>query len=142
MHLTPLFFFGWFLTISGTLVRLQCYRLLGPLFTFDIGIQEKHKLITSGPYAYVRHPSYTGACCAVFGALMCYSMPGSWVYECTKADALVDTFAWVLLVETVIVVTILVRRAREEDEMLKQTFGKEWEEWARRVPANFIPGIY
>jgi protein-S-isoprenylcysteine O-methyltransferase Ste14 len=33
------------------------------------------------------------------------------------------------------------RRVREEEEMLKKTFGKEWEEWHGRT-ARLIPGIY
>jgi len=33
---------------------------LGQFFRFEASIQQDHKLIVSGPYAVVRHPSYTG----------------------------------------------------------------------------------
>ena len=35
-----------------------------------------------------------------------------------------------------------VKRAEAEDRVLKQEFGKEWEEWARVVKHRFIPGLY
>ncbi|CAF4350854.1 unnamed protein product, partial [Rotaria sordida] len=31
---------------------------LGAFFTFELTIRSTHKLIKTGPYAYVRHPSY------------------------------------------------------------------------------------
>jgi len=30
-------------------------------------------------------------------------------------------------------------RAEVEDQVLRKEFGKEWEEWARKVPYKFIP---
>lgn len=35
-----------------------------------------------------------------------------------------------------------VERAEVEDQVLKEEFGKEWEEWARVVRYRFIPGLY
>ncbi|SPO38694.1 uncharacterized protein PSFLO_04173 [Pseudozyma flocculosa] len=43
----------------GGWLRLRCYRELGRFFTFAIGIRKEHKVIQTGPYRYVRHPSYT-----------------------------------------------------------------------------------
>lgn len=42
------------------LVRLASYHSLGQLFTFELSIQDKHKLVTSGPYNIVRHPRSVG----------------------------------------------------------------------------------
>ena len=44
----------------GGLIRYKCYRTLGSMFTFEMSIRKDHILVTSGPYAIVRHPSYTG----------------------------------------------------------------------------------
>jgi protein-S-isoprenylcysteine O-methyltransferase Ste14 len=33
-------------------------------------------------------------------------------------------------------------RASEEDEGLKQEFGREWEMWAEKVPYKLFPGIF
>ena len=35
-----------------------------------------------------------------------------------------------------------VGRAEAEDQVLKEEFGKEWEEWAGVVKYRFIPGLY
>lgn len=35
----------------------------------------------------------------------------------------------------------LVRRSYEEDALMKKEFGKEWDEWSRRVPARVIPFV-
>lgn len=37
--------------------------------------------------------------------------------------------------------TVLLRVAKEE-QMLKRAFGKQWREWAKRVPYKLFPGIY
>jgi protein-S-isoprenylcysteine O-methyltransferase Ste14 len=31
-------------------------------------------------------------------------------------------------------------RLRIEDEVLKRAFGESWDDYARRVPYNFVPG--
>lgn len=46
-------------TVLGGILRKWCYDALGKLFTFERSIMPKHELITDGPYAWVRHPSYT-----------------------------------------------------------------------------------
>lgn len=49
------FFVGTGLIISGALLRQWCFRTLGSLFTFEIGIvQDRHRLVDTGPYAFVR----------------------------------------------------------------------------------------
>ena len=54
--------------------------------------------------------------------------------------------AWPLLapvtVHTFMVGLTLFRRISKEDEMMMKIFGKEWDEWARKVPDRILPGIY
>jgi protein-S-isoprenylcysteine O-methyltransferase Ste14 len=50
------------------------------------------------------------------------------------------TFLTCALVGTVI--TGLLRRMGKEDEALHRLAGKEWEDWACRVPYKLIPWIY
>lgn len=45
--------------ISGGILRVICFRVLGRFFTFDLAVQKDQKVIQSGPYAIVRHPSYS-----------------------------------------------------------------------------------
>jgi len=52
--ITPLFVIALVLGVSGALVRLECFKALGPMFTFTLTIQPEHRLVQHGPYAYVR----------------------------------------------------------------------------------------
>lgn len=45
---------------AGAALRAWCFRELGRLFTYEVGIREGHTLILTGPYSLVLHPSYTG----------------------------------------------------------------------------------
>jgi isoprenylcysteine carboxyl methyltransferase (ICMT) family protein YpbQ len=56
----PLFAFGVTLTLLGSLLRRYCTRTLGVYFTGDVRARSEQPVIRSGPYRFVRHPSYTG----------------------------------------------------------------------------------
>jgi len=77
-----------------------------------------HQLITSGPFAFVRHPMYLGAILASIGSLLMYTTWTTLFFACTFAP-------------------ILIRRARREEAGLASEFGEEWVEYCRRVPAFF-----
>lgn len=47
--------------IFGLVFRSWSYLTLGKFFTMHLETQENHQLIESGPYRFLRHPSYTGA---------------------------------------------------------------------------------
>lgn len=63
------------LAISGLAIRIWAIRTLGPLFTATVQITRGHVLVTSGPYAFVRHPSYLGAYLAFVGAGLVLGAP-------------------------------------------------------------------
>ncbi|KDQ51238.1 hypothetical protein JAAARDRAFT_62646 [Jaapia argillacea MUCL 33604] len=141
--LTAPFIFGTLLAISGGLLRSWCYNTLGRFFTFQMGIRRDHRLITKGPYSFVRHPSYTGAMLCSSGVWISLLSRGSWLRESGVAEYLV--------VQLVIALNILllglicggmVLRISAEDAMLRKEFGKEWDEWAQRVPYRLFTGIY
>ena len=70
---------GTFMVTAGGLIRLECYRQLGRMFTFEMSIRKDHMLVTSGPYGIVRHPGYTGALLAVGGMLLLHASEVSFV---------------------------------------------------------------
>jgi protein-S-isoprenylcysteine O-methyltransferase Ste14 len=128
--------------IAGTALRMKCYRTLGCLFTFELYIQENHTLVVVGPYAIIRHPSYTALIMTIIGA--CFSQAnGSWATECGFFDTpfgLVLLLVWMAIAAAVVVSLVL--RIPNEDDLLHARFGAEWETWALRVRYSLIPGVY
>lgn len=59
---------GAFLLISGTVFRLYAIHVLGKYFSATVQIKNEHKIISIGPYKFLRHPSYTGAYIAMLGS--------------------------------------------------------------------------
>jgi protein-S-isoprenylcysteine O-methyltransferase Ste14 len=121
---------------------MKCYRTLGCLFTFELYIQENHTLVVVGPYAIIRHPSYTALIMTIVGA--CFSQAnGSWATECGFFDTpfgLVLLLVWMAIAAAVVVSLVL--RIPNEDDLLHARFGAEWETWALRVRYSLIPGVY
>jgi protein-S-isoprenylcysteine O-methyltransferase Ste14/membrane protease YdiL (CAAX protease family) len=77
-----------------------------------------HRLVTSGPYAWMRHPMYSGLALTALGGLLLYR-----------------TWAFVFLLICFLAVLL---RARPEERVLVETFGEEWQAYCRRVP-RFVP---
>ena len=58
---TAMFFIGVALMVAGSLLRRHCFRQLGASFTGDVRATSEQKVVTSGAYSLLRHPSYTAA---------------------------------------------------------------------------------
>ncbi|TFY79623.1 hypothetical protein EWM64_g4392 [Hericium alpestre] len=141
--ITAPFMAGWVLITFAGILRLICYRTLGRFFTFELSIRDKHKLITSGPYGWVRHPSYSGAILSLIGYFVCMWGPGSLLYECGWVTTVVGKAALVgMAAQLAWVASVLVWRPIQEDEVLRQEFGSQWDDWAQRVRYRLVPGIY
>ena len=98
-------------------------RRLGKQWALAASLVEGHELIQDGPYRFVRNPIYTG----MFGMLLATGLAaGRWIP---------------LLVAIVLFIPGTYVRIRSEERLLRQAFGAEFEEYARKVPA-LIPGIY
>jgi len=144
---------GLCLVMFGGLTRASCHRALGKMFTWETSIQKDHKLITSGAYRFVRHPSYTGMLAVSTGYLVLMLSPGTFARECfigptssvgiIQSTVRASSLVYVTLVALYFtdVCSWLVRRSFVEDDMMKGTFGKEWEEWARNVRWRVVPYV-
>jgi protein-S-isoprenylcysteine O-methyltransferase Ste14 len=98
-------------------VILAAQRALGRQFAYQARLVEGHRLITGGPYRYVRNPIYT----ALFGLALATGLVLSrW--------PIIPLFAVVYTAGTLI-------RIRSEERLLRAAFGPEFEDYARRVPA-------
>ena len=129
--------------ILGTWMRLMTYRHLGRFFRFEASIQKDHELIVSGPYSVVRHPSYTGAILIIGGLFPWHLSKGSWIIESGSWNTLLGRSLVVIYFSILmLIVLFLLARMSKEDIALKNQFGKEWDNWAKRVPYSIFPGIY
>jgi protein-S-isoprenylcysteine O-methyltransferase Ste14 len=135
-----MFLIGCIALFLGAYIRLDCFRALGHLFTFDLTIHRDHKLITNRFYAYVRHPAYTGSLLLVAGITFSHFTQGSWMTECGPLRwsglTMIIWAAWWCWV-----LAVGISRVQAEDVQMKKTFGQEWERYAMDVPWWFFPGI-
>jgi len=111
--------------LAGVSVWLSAaaVRALGKQWTYVARTIEGHELVTRGPYSLVRNPIYLG----MFGMMV--------------ATALSLTVWPVLLAAIVVFLTGTAIRIRSEEKLLRATFGAQFEDYARRVPA-FLPGLF
>jgi protein-S-isoprenylcysteine O-methyltransferase Ste14 len=68
---TLLFVFGIVLMLAGMAFRWYSIRVLGTSFTVDVATRPGQAVVETGPYRWVRHPSYTGALMTLVGILVC-----------------------------------------------------------------------
>lgn len=55
------------LMLAGLSIRWIAIFTLGRLFTVNVAIQADHSIVETGPYRFVRHPSYSGLLIAFVG---------------------------------------------------------------------------
>jgi len=136
-----LFFSGWSSYFTSALIlpfRFHLFILGCALFVLGFAIhgmshrvhKQAHskaenieRVVTEGIYSKIRHPGYLGLILAYLGASL-------W-------------FGSVLpIVVAIVLSTFLVLTALKEEESLLRKFGKEYEEYMRRVPWRFIPKVF
>jgi protein-S-isoprenylcysteine O-methyltransferase Ste14 len=64
---TFVFFLGIILMLAGIALRAYCMSVLGKFFTYNVAVHAGQTVTETGPYRYVRHPSYTGGLLTLFG---------------------------------------------------------------------------
>ena len=62
---------GFTLYTLGLLLRWYAIIYLGRFFTVNVAIADDHRVVDTGPYRFVRHPSYSGALLAFLGFGIC-----------------------------------------------------------------------
>ena len=131
---------GLALTIVFSALRFAAFQTLGRFFTYQLSILSDHKLVTHGLYSYVRHPSYTAVPFVFAGVLLTVTAPGS-----VLCDYLGVWSTGKLMIVLALGIArgtyTFMCRAEVEDQVLRKEFGEEWEEWTRKVPYKFVPGV-
>jgi len=91
---------------------------LGKEWSPQLQLREEHRLVTTGPYTWIRHPLYT--------AMLGYG----------TSLALV-TANWVFIVLAVAVIAGLVARVPKEEQMMINEFGEEYKAYMQRTGRFF-----
>lgn len=92
----PLFAIGISTILLGSLLRRYCWRTLGEYFTGDVRVRADQPVIDSGPYRYVRHPSYTAGMMMFIGIGLAL---GSWFSLALLTIATIATYVFRVTVE-------------------------------------------
>lgn len=67
VNLPDRFIIGSVLIWLGILLRFWAIQTLGEFFRTTVMIQKAHKVVNTGPYKFIRHPSYTAGLIILFG---------------------------------------------------------------------------
>lgn len=116
------FWAGAAITAAGLLFAVWARHHLGANWSRAVTLKVDHELITSGPYALVRHPIYTGM---LLGFLGCAVARGEW--RGLLAVVLVFIAFW--------------RKLKLEERWMRAQFGEVYLFYARRVAA-LVPYIF
>lgn len=119
---------GWpdVLRISGIflyLFSLFCiffiHLALGKNWSMQLALCEEHKLITTGPYRYIRHPMYTAFCGMMVGQLF---LTSNWFVGCFGLATLL---------------LFLGIRIPKEERMMAEQFGDEYRVYSSQTGMLF-----
>ena len=113
---------GVFLFAMGGTLRLWPVFILGNKFSGLVAIQPGHRLVTTGIYSAIRHPSYLGLLISSLGWGLAFR-----------------SGVGVLL--TLLLIIPIVGRMRAEENLLRMQFGAEYDAYRART-SRLIPGVY
>ena len=119
---------GWLIAIVllvalGAGFRFWAIITLGRYFRAVVHIQEGHRVVRSGPYRVLRHPSYTGLLIATLGVAL-----------------LLGNIASAVLFEVLVIAGVLYR-IRVEEKVLSGALGTDYTDYMR-VTKRLIPGVW
>lgn len=117
------FVIGICIFVIGMALRVYAILYLGRFFTINVAIAADHRLIDSGPYRLVRHPSYTGALMLFLGLGLGI---GNWLSVLIIVVPIFTAFCW---------------RMRVEEAALAEALGEPYHNYMQRTK-RLVPMIY
>jgi protein-S-isoprenylcysteine O-methyltransferase Ste14 len=120
-HLPAIQNLGIAVMLAGCAFATWARFTLGRNWSGTVTVKENHVLITRGPYAWVRHPIYSGVLCMLLGTVL-----------------VVGTFEILLAIAGVLFALYL--KLRVEEQFMVETFGEQYTSYRRRVKA-LVPHV-
>jgi protein-S-isoprenylcysteine O-methyltransferase len=111
------------LFVLGLALRWWAIIHLGRFFTTNVAIAKDHHLVNSGPYRFLRHPSYSGSLLAVFGFTLSFA---NWA---------------TLLIIFLPVCAITMWRIQIEEAALLEALGEPYRHYMQRTK-RLVPWVY
>ena len=111
---TEVFVAGLVLMVAGIALRWYAVLVLGTSFTVNVATRPGQPVVESGPYRWIRHPSYTGGLLTLLGVLVCCCNPVS-------------------LLSVVFALGGYARRIRIEEKALATDLGAPYRDYMRRT---------
>ena len=116
------FWLGAGVTIAGLLFAAWAREHLGSNWSRSVTIKQGHELITTGPYAVVRHPIYTGILTGFLGMAIAISQVRGFI-----VFALIFLAFWIKL--------------RMEEQWMRSQFGETYASYAHQTAA-LVPYLF
>jgi protein-S-isoprenylcysteine O-methyltransferase Ste14 len=116
------FWIGAAVTIGGLLFAVWAREHLGSNWSRAVTIKQGHELITSGPYAVVRHPIYTGILAGFLGTAIALSQVRGFL-------------------GFVLVFLVFWAKFRMEEEWMRSQFGETYANYAQQTAA-LVPYLF
>jgi protein-S-isoprenylcysteine O-methyltransferase Ste14 len=105
---------GIVLTFVGAGIAIWARSSLGQYWSARVTLKVDHQLIRSGPYAWVRHPLYSGLLLAMAGTALVVG-------------------EWRAVLGVVLAVIEFSRKAAKEEALLASEFGDQYQEFRKRT---------
>ena len=118
------FWGGLAVIVVGVAVRQYAVRTLGDAFSLEVSVDTDHDVVDSGPYRWVRHPSYTGALLSMLGLGIAV---GNWASVAVLLVAGLAGYGY---------------RIRVEERALRETLGDSYVEYENRTPYRLVPWVW
>jgi len=109
--------------LCGIVLRWTSVMVLGKYFTVNVIVRTDHRVIDTGPYRYVRHPSYSGLLLAFLGLGLYFN---NWL-----------SVAFILVPVTL----ALLYRIRVEEAALSANIGPAYAAYCARTK-RLLPGVF
>ena len=121
---TPaVFFTGIAIMLLGMALRYWAVATLGAFFRTTIETDQDQKMVSSGPYKLIRHPSYCG-----------------WLFICLGYGIAVQNWLSVF-VAVMLPLVALIYRIQIEEQVLASSFGSVYVEYQKKTK-KLIPWIW
>jgi protein-S-isoprenylcysteine O-methyltransferase Ste14 len=116
------FWLGAAVTVAGILFAVWAREHLGRNWSRSVTIKQDHELITTGPYAVVRHPIYTGILAGFLGMAIAVSQVRG-------------------LIAFVLMFLVLWAKLRMEEQWMRSQFGDTYATYAHQTAA-LVPYLF